>query len=109
MKSRVGVVAIGLFVVACGTTPPPATVPPPTPPAPSGVNTPPAPPPVNDEDFAYLEDVTADKSIAFAKSHNAIAEKQLTASPMQKKIEERMTAIMSSKDKIPGPYEQNGK
>ena len=110
MKSRVGVVGLGLFVVACGSNPPPAP-PPPPPPAPTVVASapPPGPPPVNDDDFAYLEDVNGDKAISFAKAHNAIAEKALTADPQQKKIEERMTAIMSSKDKIPGPHEQGGK
>ena len=109
MKTRVGVAMLGLIVVACGSPPPntPPTKPPPSTPAPVAPGVAPAPA-VNDDDFAYLEDVTGEKSISFAKTHNAVAEKQLTADPLQKKIEERMTAIMSSKDKIPGPYEENG-
>jgi prolyl oligopeptidase len=70
---------------------------------------PPAPKPINDDDFAYLEDITGDTSIAFAKSPNAVSEGQLTKDTGFKPLQERLSSIYSSKDKIPRPYEEGGK
>ncbi|MBX3231598.1 MAG: S9 family peptidase [Labilithrix sp.] len=108
MKVRVLASAVLPVLVACAAAPPPA--PPPAPKvAASAVAPPPAPPAVNDEDFAWLEDVNGERSIAFAKTHNALSEGQLTAEPGFKALEERLAAIYLSKDKIPAVHVENGK
>ncbi len=93
-----------ILLVACGDSPPPASpqpLPPPTPPPPTA--TAPAQPSVKNEDFLYLEDVSGEKALAFARAHNAVSEKELTSDPGFKALEARLFAIYSSKERIPGP------
>ena len=84
------------------TTPEP--MPPAAPSAPSAAAdaAPPAPV-VKNEDFLYLEDVTGEKALAFARAHNAVSEKQLTAEPGFQALQDRLFAIYSSKERIPSP------
>ena len=62
-----------------------------------------APPESSDEDFAYLEEVSGDRALAFAREHDAISEKQLAGNAGFAALEKRIFAIYSSKDKIPSP------
>lgn len=109
MKHRVGVVGLSFVVAACASSPPPAPAPPAPTAPPAAVVAPPAPKAIHDDDFTYLEDVTGEKALAFANAHDAVVEKELGGTPRAKEIEDRLTAIMSSKDKIPGPSQANGK
>lgn len=58
---------------------------------------------VRDDDFAYLEDVSGDKALAFARAHNAVSKKELTEKKGFRALESRLFSIFSSKEKIPRP------
>jgi prolyl oligopeptidase len=98
---------VSLAVLGCGA--PAAEVAPAQPPAPlpsapvASASAPVAAPEVPDEDFAYLEEVNGERSLAFAKAHDAVSEKELTGQPGFKSLEQRIFSIYSSKDKIPAP------
>jgi prolyl oligopeptidase len=66
-----------------------------------------APPPPSDDDLRYFEEVTGDRSLAFARAHDAISEKELTSQPGFRALEERLLAIYGSKERIPSPNIQN--
>lgn len=55
------------------------------------------------EDFLYLEEVNGEKALAFARAHNAVSEKALTADPGFEALQARLFAIYSSKERIPAP------
>jgi prolyl oligopeptidase len=63
--------------------------------------------PVKNEDFLYLEEVTGEKALAFARAHDAVSEKQLTGEPGFQALQDRLFAIYSSKERIPSPRIQN--
>lgn len=89
--------------LACGRSPAPPRNAPPSPP-PVATRTPPAKEPaVEHADLAWLEDVTADRALAFARAHNDVSEKVLTSAPGFGELEARLFAVYSSKDRIPGP------
>jgi prolyl oligopeptidase len=102
----------GLFVLTLGCGPAAEETPPPKAPAPAPVQAAaPAPvaPAVRDEDLLYLEEVTGEKALAFAREHNAVSEKELTSDPGFRPLEARLFSIMSSKDAIPHPQVANDK
>ena len=59
--------------------------------------------PVKNEDFLYLEEVTGEKALAFARLHDAVSEKQLTGEPGFQALQDRLFSIYSSKERIPSP------
>lgn len=112
MKLRTSIAIVGLLT-ACGdsTTPAPKTPAPPASSPAAGFPATQVPQPAavfNDSDLLYLEDVQGDKALGFARSHNTVSEGGLTAEPGFKPLQERLLAIYSSKEKIPGPYIENG-
>jgi prolyl oligopeptidase len=97
--------ALVLVTIGCG-GPDPSSLPPPVAPPPVASSAPPppaAPPVVKNEDFLYLEDVSGEKSLGFARAHNAVSEKQLTSDAGFNALQERLFAIHSSKARIPAP------
>ncbi len=80
---------------------PPITAPP------LATATTPAAPAVKNEDFLYLEEVTGEKALAFARAHDAVSEKQLASEPGFQAVQDRLFAIYSSKERIPSPRIQN--
>jgi len=67
----------------------------------------PAAPVVKNEDFLFLEEVTGEKALAFARAHNGVSEKTLTSDPGFAALQERLTSIYASKERIPSPSIQN--
>ena len=59
--------------------------------------------PTADDQFQWLEDVTGDKALAWAKEHNAKSTEVLEARPEYKPIYKRALEILDSKEKIPMP------
>lgn len=62
--------------------------------------------------FLWLEDVTGEKPLTWAREHNAVAQRELEASPDFKLIYERLRSIYDSKARIPviakrGPHVYN--
>jgi prolyl oligopeptidase len=49
----------------------------------------------------WLEDVTAERSLTWAREHNAITQRELEASPDFKPVHERLLAILDSTARIP--------
>ena len=98
------------LTLGCGADPasPPPKVGAPAPSAPASASAAPPPPVVTNEQFLYLEDVSGEKALGFARAHNAVSEKALTAEPGAHALEERLFAIYSSKDRIPAPRMANG-
>ena len=52
--------------------------------------------------YAWLEDVTGDKPLAWVKEQNAKAEARLAQSPQFKEMEAGIRAVLDSDAKIPG-------
>lgn len=103
LLSLLPVVVVGAVACEGSSPPPPPATPSPTastPPAP--IAKPGAPEPKN-EDFQWLEDVTGEKSIGFARAHNAVSEGELTKAAGFAALEQRLFAIYSSKERIPSP------
>ncbi|MCE9580063.1 MAG: prolyl oligopeptidase family serine peptidase [Deltaproteobacteria bacterium] len=89
---------------ACGHAPPaPPPAPSPVPAVPVKAEVPPAPPAAApDEDpYLWLEEVTSDRALAWARAQNAISTAELEAVPGFAAQRDRARAIMDSKDKIP--------
>ena len=59
-------------------------------------------PATNDDPYAWLEDVTADRSMDWVKARNAKTEVELAGTPEFKQMETAIRAIMDSDAKIPG-------
>jgi prolyl oligopeptidase len=57
----------------------------------------------SDDDFLYLEEIGSDKSLSFARAHNAASEKSLGGHPNFAPLEARFLAIFGSQDRIPFP------
>ena len=96
-RLSLGVLALSI-VSACGG--PPSPVPPSdsSGPRPVASNT-----DANNDAYLYLEDVTGEKALAFARAHDEKSEKELTADPGFKALESKLFAIYSSKERIPAP------
>jgi prolyl oligopeptidase len=75
-------------------------------PAPAVAQAAPAKAPSDDE-LLWLEEVTGDKAMSFAKAHNAKSEAWLTGQPIYKTLHERLLAIYTSKDRIPAVVQQD--
>jgi len=58
-------------------------------------------PPVVEDPYLWLEDVTGDKALAWATAQNEISGALLSAQPGFTEGQDRIRAIMDSKDKIP--------
>jgi prolyl oligopeptidase len=90
-------------LLACGHKPPVAPPPLAPPPVPVTADVAPAPPavaPVEDP-YLWLEDVTSDRALAWARAQNAKSTVELEATPGFAAARDRARAIMDSKDKIP--------
>jgi prolyl oligopeptidase len=59
-------------------------------------------PAVSADPYAWLEDVTAERSLDWVKAHNAQAEAELASTPQFKQLESDIRAILDSDAKIPG-------
>lgn len=59
-------------------------------------------PAVSADPYAWLEDVTAERSLDWVRAHNAQAESELATSPQFKQLESDIRAILDSDAKIPG-------
>lgn len=96
-------VILGLLALSCtssqtaSTTPPPAVQPEPVVAAPAAPEDP----------YLWLEDVTAEKSLDWARAHNAISQKELQGDPKYGPLEKRLRTILDSKDQIARPYVMN--
>ncbi|MFZ5446442.1 MAG: prolyl oligopeptidase family serine peptidase [Myxococcota bacterium] len=95
-----------LLLAACTSTqsatptPPPAVTPP-------VVAEPAPPPPMQPEDpWLWLEDVSGEKALSWARERNAVSQKELEADPRFAPLRARLRAIYDSKDRIPSPYVQ---
>ena len=51
--------------------------------------------------FQWLEDVGGEKPLAWARARNAVTEGELEAHPAYRGINDRVLAILDSKEKIP--------
>jgi prolyl oligopeptidase len=65
-----------------------------------------------DDPYAWLEDVTGNKALAWVREQNAKAEAELASTPEFKRLEADILAILDSDEKIPGvekigPYYYN--
>ncbi len=58
--------------------------------------------PVSDDPYAWLEDVTGERSLSWVKQRNAQSEAELAATPQFKQLESDIRAILDSDAKIPG-------
>jgi prolyl oligopeptidase len=68
---------------------------------------PPTAPAVKNEDFLFLEEVSGEKALGFARAHNSVSEKGLTADAGFNGLQERLFSIYSSKARIPSPAIHN--
>jgi len=59
-------------------------------------------PAVSADSYAWLEDVTAERSLDWVKAHNAKSEAELAASPDFAQLQTEIRAILDSDAKIPG-------
>src|SRR5690349_9401334 len=99
---------LGLGALACGGPDTPPALPRPPDPGPAASTAPiasaaPAAPTVKNEDFLYLEEVSGEKALGFARAHNAVSEKGLTSDGGFSALEKRLFSIYSSKARIPSP------
>ncbi|HZZ92201.1 MAG TPA: prolyl oligopeptidase family serine peptidase [Usitatibacter sp.] len=62
-----------------------------------------APPPATDDPYAWLEDVTGEKPLAWVKERDAESRKELESKPGFEALRERLTAIYNSRERIPYP------
>lgn len=58
-------------------------------------------PSVDHDPYLWLEDVGGEKSLAWARQQNEVAQRELEASPDFGSIRERLLAILDSKERIP--------
>jgi prolyl oligopeptidase len=56
----------------------------------------------SDDPYLWLEDVTGEKSLAWAREQNKKSQSELEAAPGFKETRDRIRAILDSKEKIPG-------
>src|SRR6266851_8771200 len=67
-------------------------------PAPGPVTTPAKP---ADDPYLWLEGVTEERALAWVKEQNAVSTRQLEAGPEFGQIQQRLLAILDSKERIP--------
>ena len=92
--------ALAAAAHAAPTTAAPATpAAPPAPPPATGVGV--APPAAVEDPYLWLEDVTSDRALAWARARNTTSEGELTARPGFAALESRLLAILDSPAKIP--------
>lgn len=60
------------------------------------------PTPVNNDPYAWLEDVTGDKPLEWVKAQNVKAEAEIASTPDFKRLESKILAMLDSDAKIPG-------
>jgi len=114
---RPTVLATTLALAACGSTPPPTTIPAPTatsgvtpePPSPTGTTT---AMPATDDPYLWLEDVTGDRALAWVRARNERSQHELEAAPGFAALRDRLLAIYDSTARIPyvsarGPWLYN--
>jgi prolyl oligopeptidase len=103
--SKLGFLAALTVFAACSSPAKPALQPPPDPaPDPVPVATPavvPATPAPVEDPYLWLEDVTADKALAWARERNKHSQAELEAVPGFAQSRDRIRAILDSKDKTP--------
>jgi prolyl oligopeptidase len=56
---------------------------------------------VADDPYLWLEEVTGERALAWAREQNAVSTKELEASPEFEPIRQRLLAILDSKERIP--------
>ncbi len=61
----------------------------------------PTPPAASADPYLWLEEVTGDKALAWARDHNAVAQRELTATPEFTATHARLLEILDSKARIP--------
>jgi len=54
-----------------------------------------------DDPYLWLEDVTGEKSLDWARQQNAVSQREIEASPDFEPIRQRLLAILDSKERIP--------
>ncbi len=97
--------ALLALLVACSSPPRATTTPPPSTealpnPAPAAVAQP-QPPAAAEDPYLWLEEVTSDKALAWAREQNKRSTSELEAAPQFAPLRDRLRAILDSKDKIP--------
>ncbi|MCG5052765.1 MAG: prolyl oligopeptidase family serine peptidase [Myxococcales bacterium] len=58
--------------------------------------------PHSDETYAWLEEIESERALAWARAHNAASEGVLSQDPAFAPLAQKLFAIYSAKDKIPG-------
>ena len=97
-----------VLLLSCGPDPAPqAPRKPPPPGTASASASPPPAPTVTNEDLLYLEDITGERALAFARAHDAISEKQLASENGFSALQDKLLAIYGSKERIPFPRMAN--
>src|SRR5687767_3259204 len=95
-----------LLLIACSSpSKPPASPPQPEPmpeAKPAVVETPPPKQEVVEDPYLWLEDVTGEKSLAWAREQNKKSKGELEAQAGFATTRDRIRGILDSKDKIPG-------
>lgn len=94
-----------LFSVGCATTAP-AHSPDPAPPTPADAGTVAAAPAPVEDPWLWLEDVTADKSLDWARQRNQTSTAELAKAPGFDALKTRILGILNSKDRLPAISKQ---
>lgn len=76
-------------------------------PSPTQAKAPAPRPEIRSDDLLYLEEITGERAIAFARAHNATSETLLMSDPGFQTLEQRLFSIYGSKEKIPFPQLQH--
>src|SRR5687768_6639925 len=100
--NKLGVVLVALVSCSSPPKPPAAPAPDPEPRAPEPakpVAEKPAPP---EDPYLWLEEVTSEKALGWAKERNKHSQAELEATPGYTTGRDRILGILDSKDKIPG-------
>ncbi len=96
---------VSCFSVACGAPAPTASVTPvrraPDSPIASNVAEPEGP---KDDDLLYLEEISSERALAFARAHNVVSEGELTKAPGFQTLSARLFSIYASAERIPAPW-----
>ena len=91
---------LAAVVAGCSSSPRPTPAAPPPQIVAAPVAPPPPDKPVVEDPYLWLEDVTADKSLAWAREQNQRSKSELEAVPSFAKTRDRIRAILDSKEKI---------
>jgi prolyl oligopeptidase len=110
-RSLASVLVVVLAPLGCGaraTLPAPVDDRAPAPRPATSSSAAPAPSVPQGDALLYLEEVTGDRALAFARAHDAVSEKALTSDPGFRALEARLYAIYGSSARIPAPRMANG-